>query len=327
MVLLPFETMFHGGLVLSLAYYSYVIDKFGCCYIEQAAQQISVESIHMINMLKDEMFRQHPEVFVVNLIEKAFRDKKFYLRGQPIINVSQTIETHKKTEILLGVDDAVPELELSVIDVVSLLEKHEKTMLMDEFVISSIFDYMETNHPLFESDVQVFVNLSGVTLNNSMFLQKLARLLASHPSMARKICFELTERVRIKDYESVREFMQVAKLHGTQFSFDDFGVGYASFDYLMNLPVNYIKIDGSFVTLAGERAEAVAIITGIVSMAKSLNIKTVAEHIETKTQYDVVKSLGVDYVQGFFCSMPERIYPNPSVVPKTSSLYENLILT
>lgn len=267
----------------------------------------------MSQLHRGDVVSAYSQVSDIDTIVSALEGNRFYIRAQPIVPVLPALPMYKKTEILIGFDDdIIRSRNLSVLDVVELLEKHQRTDAMDGAVIDTILGYMEEKHPSFDGDVQVFINLSGATLNNDRFLQRLVELIERHRFLAENICFELTERVRIQDCSRVREFMQLVRLYGCQFALDDFGVGCSPFDYLMNLPVDYIKIDGSYITLAGQNREAIAILKGIVLMSQSLGIKTIAECVETKDQYDMVKFLNIDYAQGRLFSMPEAVGSAPA---------------
>jgi sensor c-di-GMP phosphodiesterase-like protein len=100
------------------------------------------------------------------------------------------------------------------------------------------------------------------------------------------------------------ELINHLRSRGIKIAIDDFCTGYSAIDYLRRLPVNYIKIDKSFVSPIGSNSSAIAIITSLISLSHALNMKVIAEGIETQQQHQVLKQLGGDYQQGCFFSKP-----------------------
>ena len=119
-----------------------------------------------------------------------------------------------------------------------------------------------------------------------------------------RIIFEIIESEGIENFDKVLEFITDVKRYGTKISIDDFGTGYSNFEYLMKLKVDYIKIDGSMIKNIDNDKSAQMIIASIVSFAKNMNIKTVAEFVHSKNVYEKVKELGVDYSQGYYFGEP-----------------------
>jgi len=120
-----------------------------------------------------------------------------------------------------------------------------------------------------------------------------------------KVVFEITEATEITDFKTVVEFIKKMRSFGVKISIDDFGTGYANFEYILNLDVDYIKIDGSLIKKIDVDGEARILTEAIIAFSKKLGTKTVVEFVHSKEVYDEVVALGADYSQGYFIGRPE----------------------
>lgn len=115
---------------------------------------------------------------------------------------------------------------------------------------------------------------------------------------------EITESSFVEYFSILKSFIEYAKQKGIMLALDDFGAGYASFSYLMNLDIDILKIDGSLIKNITFNKKSASIVKAISQIAKDFNIKTIAEYIENREILEKVKSLGIDYAQGYFISQP-----------------------
>jgi diguanylate cyclase (GGDEF)-like protein/PAS domain S-box-containing protein len=118
--------------------------------------------------------------------------------------------------------------------------------------------------------------------------------------------FEIVESESIENFEEVEDFIVQVKSYGCKVAIDDFGTGYSNFEYLMKLKADYIKIDGSMIKDIDTSLNAQIVVSTIVSFAKKMGIKTIAEFVENESILNKVKELGVDYSQGYYFSQPKR---------------------
>ena len=123
-----------------------------------------------------------------------------------------------------------------------------------------------------------------------------------HPS---KVVFEITEATEIVDFKTVIEFIREVRSFGVKISIDDFGTGYANFEYILNLDVDYIKIDGSLIKYIDVDEDSRILTEAIIAFSKKLGTKTVVEFVHSQGVYDEVVALGADYSQGYFIGKPE----------------------
>jgi diguanylate cyclase (GGDEF)-like protein/PAS domain S-box-containing protein len=151
---------------------------------------------------------------------------------------------------------------------------------------------------------RIAVNVSTIQLAHPDFIDKVCEVLEAYPDASRGLDLEITESVIMSDFASNVEKLQLARQAGLGVALDDFGTGYSSLGYLRRLPVDVLKLDRSFVSDMDDDAEDVAIVTTVISLAHSLNLKVVAEGVETASQAKLLRLLKCDQMQGFLVSKP-----------------------
>ncbi len=155
---------------------------------------------------------------------------------------------------------------------------------------------------------KLFFNLSPKVLVAKDFINVVKKILLDHNFPFNRMVFEITERETVKNIDLLRSFGEALKWEGFHLAIDDFGSGFASFIYLKYLPVDYLKIEGEFVVNITLNNTDRAFVNSMVTMAKTLGIKTIAEFVESENVYKAIKSIGVDYAQGFYIGKPN---PDP----------------
>lgn len=155
------------------------------------------------------------------------------------------------------------------------------------------------------------INISGQSIQSDEFFQKLTQLTDEHKNISKRVMFEITESSHIQDLEKAGDFIKKLRDKGFHVALDDFGAGSASFQYLQELEVDYLKIDGKYIRNLLTSQKNYAMIKNLTQMAKDLGIKVVAEFLEDEEQLEALRELGVDYGQGYLLGKPE---PKPSYV-------------
>ncbi len=161
-------------------------------------------------------------------------------------------------------------------------------------------------HP-FGPALRVSVNLSPHQLADAGLPQMLARTMADSAVPAGSLCLEVTEGAVMDQPDAALRTLQQLRLLGAHIAIDDFGTGYSSLSYLKRLPVDWLKVDRSFVEGVDRDASDEAIVHAIVGMARSLDLTVVAEGVERAGQLAVLRSLGCDMAQGFYFSKPVTV--------------------
>jgi EAL domain-containing protein (putative c-di-GMP-specific phosphodiesterase class I) len=152
------------------------------------------------------------------------------------------------------------------------------------------------------------VNLSNQTLAEPEALGQIEGLVRSAgPKIAQQLVFEITETSEMVSLHGTRRFMQALKALGCRFALDDFGTGFSSFTHLRHLPSDFVKIEGSFVEgMTGSELDH-KMVSSIASLAQSLGMRVIAEHVDSFATLAALRSCGVDYVQGHFLGSPKRL--------------------
>ena len=127
-----------------------------------------------------------------------------------------------------------------------------------------------------------------------------------------QICFEISEAAVIANLEQARRFVGVLHGMGCQFAIDDFGAGVASFSNLKNLPLDYLKIDGSLTQNLARDTVNQAMVTAMIKLARSLKFKVIAEQVEEASAADSVRRIGVDFLQGYAIGRPKPLLAAPA---------------
>jgi EAL domain-containing protein (putative c-di-GMP-specific phosphodiesterase class I) len=153
-------------------------------------------------------------------------------------------------------------------------------------------------------EVSVAVNISPKQFYHPQFIDDILECLKRTGVDARRLKFEVTESLVIRDIDAAVDIMRKLKRLGVRFSMDDFGTGYSSLEYLSKLPLSELKIDQSFVHNMHINARPTIIIKTIISMAKSLGLTVVAEGVETQIQYQLLQSFGCQIFQGYHFGRP-----------------------
>jgi len=162
-------------------------------------------------------------------------------------------------------------------------------------------------------DCVIAMNLSGRSLGTPGFceyFQEQARASGVRPE---RLLFEVTETAAVTEMAKAESFIATMKKEGYRFSLDDFGVGFSSFSYLKHLPVDQIKIDGSFIRHLDSNREDQIFVRAMVQVARELGLETVAEFVETQAALELLCDMGVDFVQGDHVARPGPTLTTPTV--------------
>jgi EAL domain-containing protein (putative c-di-GMP-specific phosphodiesterase class I) len=159
----------------------------------------------------------------------------------------------------------------------------------------------------------LFINLSPKSLVIGDYTQQLANLVNKYNIDKSKIVFEITERETVKNFSLLEKFVLNLKLDGFQFAIDDFGSGFSSFHYIKKFPIDYLKIDGDFIININKDSKDRAFVQSILTLAKELKIKTVAEFVEDEEIVITLKALGVDLLQGYHIGKPSRNFTKDEI--------------
>ncbi len=186
-------------------------------------------------------------------------------------------------------------------------ERYNMIRALDRWVIESYFKWLSLHPQHMESLHQVNINLSSQTIGEADFEEFLRGCLEEYRIPAYKICFEVTETTAISNMVETAKFMQRMQDSGVKFALDDFGSGFSSYSYLKTLPVNCVKIDGSFIKDILEDPIDHAMVRSITEVAHLMGLTVVAEFVENGEIQQALEEIGVDFMQGYHLHVPEAL--------------------
>jgi len=187
---------------------------------------------------------------------------------------------------------------------VPIAEDIGEIVRIGEWVVAEVTRQIRAWQAAGLATVPVAVNVSAVQFRNLGMLSSVRAILADSGVRAMEMEFEVTEGVLMLQGEATQRTLDTFKAEGFRLSIDDFGSGYSSLGYLRNFPIDSLKIDRSFVTDLPFDQSNVEIVRAVVSLGHSLGLKTIAEGVETKEQYEFLRDAGCDEVQGYLFSRP-----------------------
>ncbi len=184
-------------------------------------------------------------------------------------------------------------------------ELYNKMQDVDRWVINYVFNWFSEHLEQLDIMGGIAINLSGQSLNDVNFIPFIKEIFARYPEVPlEKICFEITETMAITNMTYANNIIHTIKEMGCEFSLDDFGTGQSSYEYLKNLPVDYLKIDGVFIKDIVNNPADQAMVKSINEIGHFLGMKTVAEFVVNEEIINILKEIGVDYAQGYVIEKP-----------------------
>lgn len=230
-----------------------------------------------------------------SMIRKALNNSKLIPYFQPIID--NTTNKIVKFEALSRLEDE----KGRVYHPDSFIPASKKIKIYDKVtkeIINKSFEVFKDNN------LEFSINLSFEDIVNQEIYQFIIHKLKDS-EIGSRLTFELLESERVKDFKKVVDFFKEIRRYGVKVAIDDFGSGFSNFSYMTKLSPDYIKIDGSLIKDLDTDKNAQVVVETIVSFAKKLGIKTIAEYVHTSTVLSAVKSMGIDYSQGFYIDKPK----------------------
>lgn len=236
-------------------------------------------------------------------IHEAIDGSHFVLYKQAIISLQ--VSNFKSFEVLLRL-----QLKEEIVGpgiFIPTAERYNVMSKVDRWVIREFVQFFSNNASLLNEINMATLNLSGQTLSNPDFLPYLVNLLAEYPQVSEKLCFELTESAALNNLSESSDLVMKMKQLGVRFAVDDFGSGYASYKYLTQLPVDFVKIDGSFSFNIHKDPVNQAIVRSITEISHMLKMQVIAEFVECQEELTCLQAIGVDMVQGYYLDKPSRL--------------------
>jgi len=260
--------------------------------------------IHVFQLDDEAINKQHKEMHWSYKIKQALEQNELILYQQQVkcINKSDA-DFPCYTEILVRMQqNGKTILPMAFIPAA---ERYNQMLQIDRWVIKHFFAKIN-KLPCQNKTKQLFaINLSGASITDKDFLAYIISELENSQANPECICFEITETAAISNLDFAKHFMQTLKTMGCYFALDDFGSGLSSFNYLKYLPVDFLKIDGSFISEIANDPVSQAMVESINKVGHVMGLKTIAEYANDQAVIHKLSEIGVDYVQGFSIAKPE----------------------
>lgn len=277
------------------------------CY---AAKDGGRNRVHVYQPDDAELRQRRDEMQWVSRLRQALEEGRLRLSFQLIVPLRP------------GQSPAHYELFVSVVDedgstifpaqFIPAAERYGLMPMLDRWVVRTAFERLAAHarRPGARrqaGEVVCAINISGTSINDERFLDFVREQLKVSRVPPDSICFEITETAAVSNFKAASSLMRELKALGCRFALDDFGAGMSSFGYLKNLPVDYLKIDGAIVRDIAYDDVNYAMVDAINRIGHVSNIKTVAEFVESQAILDRLRTIGIDYAQGYFLHMPEPL--------------------
>jgi diguanylate cyclase (GGDEF)-like protein/PAS domain S-box-containing protein len=270
-----------------------------------AAKEAGRNRIHSFQENDIDLMRRRREMQWAARINTALEENRFELFRQTIQPL-QSEEDGAHYEILLRMRDENGGI-ISPGLFIEAAERYGITPGIDRWVIRTAFRWLVSEADERERLALCSINLSGQSLADDKFLPFVTDQFRMSGLDATKICFEITETAAIASYSQANRFINALKELGCKFALDDFGTGLSSFGYLKHFPVDFLKIDGSFVKEILHDAIDREMVRSINEIGHLTQKKTIAEFAENEEIITMLRGMGVDYAQGYGVAEPKRV--------------------
>ena len=271
----------------------------------QAAKEAGRNRVHSFEENDIDLMRRRREMQWAARINNALEEDRFEIFRQTILPL-QGPDTGAHYELLLRMRDEAGKI-VAPYDFITAAERYGITPQIDRWVIENAFRWLVSEADEREKLAMCSINLSGQSLGDDKFLPYVIDQFHRSGLDATKICFEITETAAIASFSQANRFIQALKELGCKFALDDFGTGLSSFGYLKHFPVDFLKIDGSFVKEILHDPIDREMVRSINEIGHLTGKQTIAEFAENLDIINMLRSLGVDYAQGYGVSQPQRV--------------------
>lgn len=235
-------------------------------------------------------------------IKQALEHNGFLVAIQPIVSIRR--KQVSGYELLLRMRGENGEI-IAPSSFITAAERFGLISSIDRWVVRRALALLAGQH--IEPGMRLSINLSAVSIGDNELLELIGREIRQRGIEAHRLTFELTETAAMNDLAAAIDFLARLQALGCATALDDFGVGYSSFAYLKDLPVDYVKIDGSFVRDIVSDGVQLAMVKSMNEIARAMGKQTVAEFVENEDVLRMLGEIGVDYAQGYFTGRPRLL--------------------
>jgi diguanylate cyclase (GGDEF)-like protein/PAS domain S-box-containing protein len=279
------------------------------CYVAKKQGGLHV---HVYSAREEASARHSGEIHWLQRLQGALRDNKFELYYQPIVHARANGMRGPALEVFVRLLGEHGQPGAPTADFIRAAERYRLMPHIDRWVVQTVLSALGRGGMKLPPGRSVAINIAGQTLGDSDFLEFVVDCFDHTGASPGDICFEVTESAVVANLDHAQRFIAVLHGMGCEFALDDFGSGLSSFSILRTLPMDYLKIDGSFINnLAGDSVNQ-AMVAAMIELSRSLNFRVVAEQVEDQLSLDTVIGMGIDFVQGFVVGRPQPLSMVPS---------------
>ncbi len=238
-------------------------------------------------------------------VREAIRETRLELHAQPVVDPDAP-EGSMSYEVLTRLRDRDGSL-IQPPEFMTLAVQGQMSVPFDRAVVKRAFEWLAGNPQALARTHKCSINLSGATMSDGAIAEYIRTQRALYGVPADKIVFEITESDAIRNPSAASRLVDELKAQGFDIALDDFGAGLATFEYLKRFPLDYLKIDGSFIRNLTTSPIDEEIVMSTVRVARRLSLRTIAEHVHSQPVFDRLREIGVDYLQGDLFGKPQPI--------------------
>ncbi len=273
------------------------------CYV---AKQHGRGRVHVYSARDEAIARERGDIQWLRELQAALHENGFELAVQPIIAMRGTADTGPACEVLIR----LPDERGRTADTAEFLRPAERYQLMpqiDRWVVNATLVAISSGEIKLAANRSCAINISGQTLGDESFLGFVVDALDRTGISPSSICFEVTEKAILSNVQHAQRFIEVLHGIGCEFSLDDFGSGLGSFSSLKHLPIDYLKIDGTYTRNLDSDLVNQEMVAAMIKLARTMEFRIVAEQVEHQEDFDWLRDVGVDFVQGHFVESPAML--------------------
>jgi diguanylate cyclase (GGDEF)-like protein/PAS domain S-box-containing protein len=273
------------------------------CYV---AKQEGRGKVHIYSARDEVVARERGDIQWLRELQTALHEGGFELAVQPIIAMSRGAESGPAVEVLIRLPNGRGR-EADSADFLRPAERYQLMPQIDRWVVNAVLSALSGGELRLAGDRSCAINLSGQTIADESFLSFVVEALDRSGVAPAAICFEVTEKAILANVQQAQRFIEVLHGIGCEFSLDDFGSGMGSFASLKHLPIDYLKIDGIFTRNLPTDEVNQEMVTAMIKLARTMQFRVVAEQVEQQEDFDWLRDVGVDFVQGHFVESPTNL--------------------
>ena len=265
------------------------------------AKRKGLKNWHIFDYEDDQLADLKAEHDLMELLKVALQQDLFKLVFQPILAIGNHKVSHY--EVLLRLQSVDNEW-ISPAQFIPVAERVGLIRDIDFWVIKHVFEFLQealTKQP----ELKFAINVSAPSLQEQHFSKRFEQLMHEYSISSANVIVELTETAYIDNFVQVLKNLEDLNALGVSIALDDFGVGYSSFSYMKDLPLTYVKLDGSYIKNLHHSVQSRAFIQSVVIMAKAFGMQTIAEFVEDQNILNELVKLNVDFAQGYYIGKPQ----------------------